>query len=333
MKTLKKITIRDVAKLADVSVSSVSRVFNHYDDISEETKKKVFEAAKELGYVPNSAARSLSSKQLKTVALILSDINVVARGVAMPLEIISGVSDYLDDTDYEFVFYSTNLKKQQKKTLRQFCSENNISGVIIQGLRTTDPYYEELKQFDLPVVAIDLQIDNKSIGIVSVDNKRAAFEMTTSLVKKGHQNILFMNGDPKASVSFERESGYRMAVLQPTVVYADFSEKKAFDLIIDMAETGDIKKYDAIFAASDLMAIGCLKALKKLGMINNFALVGFDDITLASYTSPTLTTVRQDVLKIAQIAAKNVTAHIETGEAKHTLVDFELIERESAKIF
>ncbi|MBO0451359.1 MULTISPECIES: LacI family DNA-binding transcriptional regulator [Enterococcus] len=330
---MKKITIRDVAKLANVSVSSVSHVFNHYDDISEETKKKVYEASKELGYVPNSAARSLSSKQLKTVALILSDINVIARGVAMPLEIISGVSDYLDDTEYEFVFYSTNLKKQKEKTLSQFCNEHNISGVIIQGLRTTDPYYEELKHFNLPVVAIDLHFDNESIGIVSVDNERATYEMTNVLLGKGYQNILFLNGDPKASVSHERELGYRKAIKKPSVVYADYSEKKAFDLVFDLYESKELLKYDVVFAASDLMAIGCLKALKELNLINQIALVGFDDITLASYTTPTLTTVRQDVLKIAQVAAENVIEHIETGIAKHSLVDFELIERESAKIF
>lgn len=104
-------------------------------------------------------------------------------------------------------------------------------------------------------------------------------------------------------------------------------------MVFDLYESKELLKYDVVFAASDLMAIGCLKALKELNLINQIALVGFDDITLASYTTPTLTTVRQDVLKIAQVAAENVIEHIETGIAKHSLVDFELIERESAKIF
>ncbi|WP_314576520.1 LacI family DNA-binding transcriptional regulator [Enterococcus gilvus] len=330
---MNKVTIRDVAKLADVSISSVSHVFNHYDDISEETKKKVYDASKKLGYIPNSAARNLSSKQLKTVALILNDINAIARGVAMPLEIISGVSDYLDDTEYEFVFYSTSLKKQKEKTLRQFCNEHNISGVIIQGLRTTDPYYEELKHFDLPVVAIDLYVENPSVGVVSIDNELATYEMTKVLLEKGYENILFMNGDPKATVSHEREAGYRKAMKKALVVYADYSEKEAFDLIFELFEKDQLKACDAIFAASDLMAIGCLKALKELGLIDQIALIGFDDITLASYTTPTLTTVRQDVLKIAQVAAENLIKQIKTGKAKHSFVDFELIERQSAKIF
>ncbi|MBL1229763.1 LacI family DNA-binding transcriptional regulator [Enterococcus sp. BWB1-3] len=330
---MKKITIRDVAKLAGVSVSSVSHVFNDYEDISEDTKKRVQEAAKQLGYIPNSAARSLSSKQMKTVALILNDINAIARGVAMPLEIISGVSEYLDDTKYEFVFYSTNLKKQNEKTLKQFCSEHNISGVIIQGLRTTDPYYEELKQFDLPVVAIDLYIDNTEIGMVSIDNEKASFEMTKALLNKGFQNILFMNGDPRATVSLEREAGYKEAVKKPHVVFADYSEQRAFEMILKLFKINELEKYDAIFAASDLMAIGCLKALKELELIDQIALVGFDDITLASYTTPTLTTVRQDIFKIAKVAAENLIEHIETGQAKHSFVDFELIERQSAKIF
>nr|WP_236671889.1 substrate-binding domain-containing protein [Enterococcus sp. BWB1-3] len=251
----------------------------------------------------------------------------------MPLEIISGVSEYLDDTKYEFVFYSTNLKKQNEKTLKQFCSEHNISGVIIQGLRTTDPYYEELKQFDLPVVAIDLYIDNTEIGMVSIDNEKASFEMTKALLNKGFQNILFMNGDPRATVSLEREAGYKEAVKKPHVVFADYSEQRAFEMILKLFKINELEKYDAIFAASDLMAIGCLKALKELELIDQIALVGFDDITLASYTTPTLTTVRQDIFKIAKVAAENLIEHIETGQAKHSFVDFELIERQSAKIF
>ncbi|MGM0126338.1 LacI family transcriptional regulator [Enterococcus sp. AZ194] len=330
---MKKITIRDVAKLAEVSVSSVSHVFNDYEDISEETKKRVRDAAKELGYIPNSAARSLSSKQKKTIALILNDIDAIVRGVAMPLEIISGVSEYLDNTTYEFVFYSTNLKKQKEKTLRQFCNEHNISGVIIQGLRTTDPYYKELNEFDLPVVAIDLHVANEKVGTVSIDNEKASYEMTKALVRKGFKNILFLNGDSKATVSHVREKGYRKAVKNPKIAYADYNESTAFDLIIDLFEKKELGTYDVIFAASDLMAIGCLKALKELGLINQIALVGFDDITLASYTTPTLTTVRQDVMTIAKVAAKNVIKHIETGKVAHTLVAFELIERQSAKIF
>ncbi|GFH41565.1 LacI family transcriptional regulator [Lactococcus hodotermopsidis] len=328
---MKKITIKDVAARAGVSVSAVSHVLNGYSDMSATTVEKVQTAAKDLGYVANSAARQLSSKKSKTIALILNEINV-ARGVAMPLEIISGVIDYLDKTDYEFVFYATNTEKQAHKTLRQFCDEHNISGVIIQGLRVTDPYYHELEHFTLPTVAIDMNIRNKRIGTVSIDNETAAFEVTERLQASGYHQILFVNGGRKAAVSHERESGYRKSVTKPSVIFADFREQVAFDLIFALFSAEKKPIYDAIFAASDLMAIGCLKALKKLDLASQIAVVGFDDITLTSYFTPTITTVHQDVKTIAESAAKDVIEHIEKGIIKHTIVGYEIVVRESAAI-
>ncbi|GAB2022409.1 LacI family DNA-binding transcriptional regulator [Pseudolactococcus yaeyamensis] len=328
---MKKITIKDVAARAGVSVSAVSHVLNGYTDISDATKKKVLTATKELGYVANSAARQLSSKKSKTIALILNEINV-ARGVAMPLEIISGVVDFLDNTSYEFVFYATNTKKQSKKTLRQFCDEHNISGVIIQGLRVTDPYYHELEHFELPTVAIDLDVHNKKIGMVSIDNELAAFEVTELLQKNGYENILFINGDRKAVVSHEREAGYRRSIKKPAIIFANFREQIAFDKIKKLFSASVRPKYDAIFAASDLMAIGCLKALKEFGLENEIAVVGFDDITLTSYFTPTITTVHQDARKISEFAAKDLIDYIEHGITKHTIIDHEIVIRESAKL-
>lgn len=328
---MKKITIKDVAERAGVSVSAVSHVLNGYTDISEATKQKVQIASKELGYVANSAARQLSSKKTKTIALILNEINV-ARGVAMPLEIISGVIDYLDQTNYEFVFYATNTKKQGKKSLRQFCDEHNISGVIIQGLRVTDPYYHELAHFDLPTVAIDLMVHNNKVGMVSINNELAAFEVTELLQKNGYQHILFVNGDKKAVVSHEREAGYRRSVKKPSIIYADFREQVAFDKIQSLYAASEKPKYDAIFAASDLMAIGCLKALKTFGLENQLAVVGFDDITLTSYFTPTITTVHQDVRQISEFATKDLIDHIEKGIIRHTIVAHKIVIRESAKL-
>ncbi len=309
-------------------MSAVSRVFNNYGDISEETRKKVYQAAQILDYTPNNAARQLSSKKKRIIALILNEINVTP-GVAMPLEILGGVNDYLDKTDYEFVFYATNSNKQKQKSLKQFCSERDISGLIIQGLRVTDPYYEELKNFPLPVVAIDLLLQNEKVGSVSIDNQAAAAEVTTRLIKAGAQNVLFVNGTKEAIVSQLREKGYRSATRNPKVIYAEFSEEFAYKMILNYPS---LESVDAIFAASDLMAIGIIKALRERNINKKIAIVGFDDITLASYITPTLTTVRQDIKKISQEAAKDLLLQIEHGEIKKHTVPYAIIVRESADI-
>lgn len=328
---MKKVTIKDVALKTGLSVSSISRVFNNYSDISADTIKKVTLAAKELGYTPNSAAKQLSSKRKKIIALILNEINVT-RGVAMPLEILGGVVDNLDRTDYEFVFYATNSEKQTQKSLRQFCNEKDITGLIIQGLRISDPYYQELETFDLPTVAIDLDIQNERIGTVSTDNVSATFEMTQLLKQSGNKRIIFLNGTKTATVAQARERGYRKAVQNAQVYDANFSESEAYKWAINYSNENGFAQIDAIFAASDLMAIGVIKAFRTLHLDQKIAIVGFDDITLASYVTPSLTTIRQDIGKISEFAVKDLIRQIEKNEINHRFVPYQIIERESAKI-
>lgn len=322
----KKITIRDVAKEAGVSVSAVSRVFNNYGDISEATREKIYAAARRLEYVPNQAARKLSSKNKKIIALILNEITA-DKGVTMPLELLSGVSNYLQQTDYEFVFYGTSKQKQEEKSLKQFCTEHSISGFLIQGLKTTDPYYKELETLTHPAIAIDLMMEsNPKIGTISVDNIGAAREVTQRLVAAGYQNILFVNGTRYDDVSQKREEGYCSVCGDAEIVYADFSEDRAYQLILAKENLEDV---DAIFAASDLMAIGAIKALREREM--SIPIVGFDDNVLASYVTPTLTTVRQDIALLSECAVQDLLLLIETGQVTRRILPYEIVVRESAK--
>ena len=320
-------TIKDVARLSGVSVSAVSKVLNNYEDIGEETRKRVQEAAEKLDYIPNQAARKLSSKHKKIIALILNEIKM-ERGVTMPLEILSGVSNYLDSTDYEFVFYGTTTKKQSEKSLKQFCAEHSISGLLIQGLKTTDPYYKELATFSLPTVAIDLKFDNDQIGTISIDNQSATSEVTERLLQAGYKKILFLNGTISDEVSQKREVGYRSQVSEPLIEYAHFSEEEAMEKILNC----DLSGIDAIFAASDLMAIGVIKALRVRELTGQIGVVGFDDNVLASYVSPTLTTVRQDMKALSEYAVKDLLLQIEEKQINHRLLPYEVMVRESAKI-
>ena len=325
---MKKSTILDVAKRAGVSSSTVSHVLNHYDDIGEETKKKVLAVAKELDYAPNYAAKRLSSKNKKQIALILNEINVT-RGVAMPLEILGGVIEALDKTEYEFVFYAVNGRKQKMKSLKQFCGERDISGLIIQGLTTEDPYYHELKRLDVPTVAIDMTVKNGSVGSVSIDNQAAAAEVARRLLASGNKKILFINGSNNAAVAMERVAGVRSVISHPLISYANFSEEMAFQIVEQMER---IEEIDAIFAASDLMAIGVIKALKKRNVAKKIDVVGFDDITLASYITPSLTTVRQNIPEFTKVAVADLIQQIETGKVVQKYIPYEIIVRDSARL-
>lgn len=323
-----KCTIKDVAKYAGVSVSTVSRVFNNYGDISDATISKVLEAATKLDYIPNQAARNLSTKNKKIIALILNNLKV-EQGVTMPFEILSCVSHVINNTDYEFVFYATTTEMQKEKSLKQFCSEHSITGVIIQGLRLTDAYYKELEEFDLPLVTIDLRITSDDIASISIDNELASTDVTQRLVDRGYKNIIMLNGTEFDEISQLREKGYKSIVQDPKIIYANFSEEEAYSKIEKLLE---IQSFDAIFAASDLMAIGALRALKDRGLNKMIAVVGFDDIALARYVSPSLTTVRQDIQKIAEQSVFDLMNQIESHTKISRFIPFEIIVRESADI-
>lgn len=325
---MKKITIREVAKEAGVSVSAVSRVFNDYSDIGEETRKRVLKAAKDLDYFPNNAAKQLSSKRKRVIALILNEINVT-RGVAMPLEILGGVIEELDKTDYEFVFYAVNSKKQVQKSLKQFCSERDITGLIIQGLRMDDPYYKELETLDVPTVAIDMEIAHGNVGNVSTDNRRAVAEVTKRLFAAGKKEVLFVNGSQTAAVALAREKGFKDILPEGKIAYANFSEEEAYELIM---QCSNLEAYKVIFAASDLMAIGVIKALRKKNLIGQIDVIGFDDITLASYISPALTTVRQDISLFTKTAVKDLIRQIKTGKVSQHFIPYEIVVRESCQL-
>jgi len=332
-------TIRDVAKTAGVSIATVSKVFNGYTDINQKTKKRILEIAKQLDYAPNMAARTLSSKTQKTIALILSEINI-NRKSTMPLEVLNGVYKYTEQSDFEFVFYGTSTEKQKEKTFHQFCNEHNITGAVIQGLKMTDSYYQEIKETNIPTVLIDIDMENPHVGTVSIDSELAAFEAVEYLISQNHHNVGFINGSRDALVSILRESGYRRALVanniqinEAYIQYANFEEDIAFLIAQNLLENN--KKITALFCASDIMAIGALRGIKEMGLNvpEDISIIGFDDIILSSYVTPALTTVAQDAEELGFESAKLLSEIISgnTDLPQRRIMPHELKYRDSVK--
>lgn len=333
-------TIRDVAKIAGVSIATVSKVFNGYTDINEKTKERILEIAKQLDYAPNMAARTLSSKTQKTIALILSEINI-NRKSTMPLEVLSGVYKYTEQSEFEFVFYGTSIEKQKEKTFRQFCNEHNITGAVIQGLKITDPYYQELKETRIPTVLIDIDMENSHVGTVSIDSELAAFEAVEYLISQNHHHIGFINGSRDALVSTLRESGYRRALIannihvnEAYIQYANFEEDIAFLIAQNLLENN--RAITALFCASDIMAIGALRGVQEMGLNvpDDISIIGFDDIILSNYVTPALTTVAQDAEALGFESAKLLSEIISenTDLPQRRIIPHELKYRDSVKI-
>lgn len=333
-------TIKDVAKKAGVSVSVVSKSFNNYADVKEETRQRIFAVANELNYTPNIVAKNLSSKQQMTLGLISSGVLNNNEKDNNAFDIFKGVYREVSESQFELSIYLIDSLKQKQQSYVQYCRERNIGGAILQGIRTDDQYYKELIDTSLPCVVLDImtETENGLIGSVSIDNFQAAKEVAEFLLGKNHRKIAIMSGTKETYVIKERMRGlaeafdsYDLDLEALDVIDADFSEEKAYELSKAYLEKNTPT---AFLCLSDLMAYGVIKAVKEAGLRipEDISITGFDDLILSEYTQPPLSTIRQDFVEIGQTAARllmDIKAN--NSERHHVLIQHEMMERQSVK--
>ncbi|MDI3093233.1 LacI family DNA-binding transcriptional regulator [Priestia megaterium] len=330
-------TIKDIARVAGVSVTTVSRALNGYSDVNEKTRQKIAAVARELDYSPNTLARGLVMQKSKTIGLLVSGISRESVKDNFTFEVLCGVNERASTLGYDLILFNTNTMMQREKTYTQLCRERRVDGAIIQGIKKEDPYLKEVVESDIPCVLVDIPVHSNSVGYVTTDNALGAKKAVEHLASLGHKHIGMINGHEDAFVSQERLNGYREALKEcglsfrsEWVVSGNFEEKKAEKAARELINRH--KEVTAIFCASDLMALGALKACKELGLHvpKEMSIVGYDNIVLASYSSPNLTTVGQEVYEIGYEAADLL---IEMLEGKETnmkrYLDTKLIIRES----
>jgi LacI family transcriptional regulator len=333
-------TIKDLAKVAGVSITTISRALNGYSDVSEKTRNKIKNLASELNYHPNTVARSLVMKKTRTIGVILSEIKRSSVKDAVAFEILCGINDRASELDYDILLFNTNPKKQLVKSYNDLCKERSVDGAIISGLRLHDKYLQEVAgQIDFPSVLIDIPLSGKKVGNVITDNVRGAKLAVGHLIELGHREIAMINGHDEAAVSQERLEGYRQTLeefgipYRPELVYnGNFSE-----------EGGGIALHQillqhpyvtAIFSASDLMVLGAFRTMELIGrkVPESMSIVGYDDITIASYCSPRLTTIHQDRYEMGYQAAQLLIDMLEGRTINRQFIMLnELIVRESTK--
>lgn len=332
-------TIKDVAKKAGVSIGVVSRAFNNYPDISEETKKRIFEVAKELNYTPNIVARNLSMKKQMTVGLITSGIlDSSPKDSNNSLEIFKGVYTGTQEKNYELAIYLIDSQKQRGKKYVQFCRERNIGGAILQGIRTDDPYLQELVEANIPCVLIDaaLETEQEFIGSVSTDNIAAFREMATYLLENNHRDIVVVAGKHEAYVDLWRLQGVREAfedfgltLTEDRIIYGHYTEQGAFEAAKRYLQE---RHPTAFLCFSDLMALGVMKAVEEKGLVipDDISVTGNDGLIITEYTQPPLTTIWQNFFEIGRQAANLLIDLMENKETDHhILVEHEIIKRGS----
>ncbi|RAP75590.1 LacI family DNA-binding transcriptional regulator [Paenibacillus montanisoli] len=335
-------TIKDLARVAGVSVTTVSRALNGYDDVNEDTRSKIKRVAEELNYRPNAVARSLVTRKTRTIGVILSEINRDGAKDSLAFEILCGINDRSVELDYDILLFSTNPKKQLAKSYADLCKERNVDGAILSGLRVNDPYLQQVVQdTSFPCVLIDIPAAHQNVGHVTTDNVRGAKNAVEHLVRLGHRHIAMINGHNEASVSKERQLGYRHALVEHGIAFreelifnGEFKEEGGYAAMHQILRRHP--EVTAVFSASDLMVLGALRALEHLGLKapENISIVGYDDIVIASYCSPPITTIRQDRYEMGYQAAQLLIDMLENRKVNRKIVlNSELIVRQSTSSF
>lgn len=307
-----KANISDVARLAGVSIGTVSRAFNDYPDISPATKEKIKAAARQLNYKPNVSARNLSAKKPPNIGLIMSgllDVNPLDSNPHLQLQ---GIFGYALHQHLELALYATDSKEQRRSSFVEFCATRNLSGTILSGISLNDPYLKELVDTPIPAVSIDVPIGSPHTGWVSVDNAAAMQDLTRAMLALGHRKLLVIAGKPDAAINQDRMLSVQAALGEAglpfpgdRVLYGDFSREQTRALLARQLAQSGLDGVTCILCFSDLMAMGALEALKEAGLQvpGQVSVTGFDDQPIAQVLNPPLSTLRQDMRQMGWEAA------------------------------
>ena len=319
------VSIKDVAKHAGVAISTVSKVLNNYPNVSEETKKKVNQAVAELNFVPNSVAAALSSKQSGRVALLIN-LSAFSQAVdEINMQYMAGTIGQAVDMNLDVitVFYSMIKNKSIEEVIRYLQSQS-ITGLIIFGMSKEDKVLHKLIERQIfKIVVVDAPIVNLNTSSVWSDQEKAQYDVAKKTVMENKcESILYLAGKKNGYVTEQRLNGVKRLAeeknLSLLVRNGEFSELRARNLTFKYA-----KKKDAVVCASDLMAIGAMKALIEMDIFR--PVCGFDGITLMGYAGKQMNTVRQNFKRIASESVKELKRLLDGGEGQQIVLDYELV--------
>jgi DNA-binding LacI/PurR family transcriptional regulator len=336
----KQPTISQVAKLANVSSQTVSRVINERDNVAPETRERVLAAIEKTGYHPNPIARRLKSGHTHTLGFILPDISNPLFGDAM-----KGADHYIRNSEfkhYELLFYNTEgIPEREKKGIDLFV-DRRMEGIIIAS-SASDMIVQHIRKIlnerNMIIVAVDNQLDDLDIDLVSSDNYTGAYLLTSHLVKLGHKSIAAITGPNNESSSIGRLNGYKAALgefgisFNPNIVYTGDWTKNTARIIAPRILNLDPMP-TAIFAFNNSTSLGAFLALKEHGIKvpEDMAVVSFDDVENGDLLSPALTTTNTSWNELGRVAAEILLERIHDGkshQSKIITLPIDLVIRES----
>jgi LacI family transcriptional regulator len=293
------VTLKDIAKKVNFSESIVSRALNNYPYIKESTRELIIKTAKEMGYYPNIAARSLVTRKTQTIGVFMASITGMYYA-----SIIKGLEYMADKTDYTLIFSNS----YKRPGYQQFLAKERVDGLIVFS-----SYIKERNQIlkliaqDIPIVVVECYLSDPRANCIWVENVYGGYIATKHLLEIGHTRVAHIAGDLEYQVSFDRLEGYKKALtesnisIQPELITTgNYTCEDGYEAMKSLLEYRP--RCTGVFIANDAMAYGALQAINEAGLSvpQDISVVGYDDIDFSALTHPPLTTIRQPLFKLGE---------------------------------
>ena len=328
-------TIKDIAKIAQVSPATVSRALNNDVRVSAKTRKRVQALASDLNYQPNLMAKGLASQKTYTICVLIPDVTNTFYA-----HIMRGIEDVLTPHNYSTVYINTDYEAEKERRALDFLKSGRVDGIIAYiSNRVIDECAMLVKQ-DYPLIMLGHMIDEIRTTAIGCNNQSSAYAITEYLIRAGHRRIAHVAGHMETKTAMQRLQGYKRAletydipIRNEWIVATDYAGESAYNnaLAFLKKEPG----ITAIFAANDAIAAGCYRAIYELGgrIPEDISVVGHDDTEMATLLRPELTTMHQDIRKIGRLAAQHLFSAMEKGKNTEDaiIVPTRLVERHSVR--
>ena len=333
-----KVTIADIAREAGVSAMTVSRLLNGKGPVAKETAERINEIIERLGYQPNFLARSLSSKKSMIIGVTIPRIEhaLLDNYIA---QILSGVTNIALKNNYRIMLLPFNPEEGDRNEFVNWHRSKMVDGLILLKTLHRDERIAALAEQHVPFVLANHKYYADGVNFIDVNNAKGIALAVEYLVAKGHSEIAFVTGDLRETNALDRLNGFKkvmqklgLPLREDWIINGQFNREIAYRESAKLF--ADKKRPDAVVCSDDYMAIGVINRIKELGLSvpDDVAVTGFDDIEIAEFLRPALTTVRQPIENIGRVAAETLIKILNENVNKpvHRLLNVELIPRESA---
>ncbi|KGX83222.1 catabolite control protein A [Pontibacillus marinus] len=329
------VTIYDVAREANVSMATVSRVVNGNPNVKPATRKKVLDAIERLGYRPNAVARGLASKKTTTVGVIIPDISSIFFA-----ELARGIEDIATMYNYNIILSNSDQNKEKEIHLINSMLGKQVDGLVFMGGKITEDHIREFNNASVPVVLAATEDETNSVPSVNINYEEAAYDATMTLFGKGNDDVAFVSGPIETNINEQKYNGYLRALQEKGksytdkyIVRGDYTYDSGIEALDQLMAID--KKPTGIFVASDEMALGVIHGAQDRGMKvpEDIEVFGFDNTRLATMVRPTLSTVVQPMYDIGAVSMRLLTKYMNNEEVaeQNVILPHRNIERNSTK--